>query len=156
MAFVATAVIAGAGLAPTVTSAGWYGNRADVRADRQDLRADRQDIRRDRADLRRDFGDLRRDLRSRNRADFARDLADIRRDRMDLRNDQRDIRRDRRDLFFDRRGYLIRDGGPDHFAPDVHSVIPGAPRRSEGEPGIQQLDSGFSMIGLRLMISPRK
>jgi hypothetical protein len=80
MAFVATAVIAGAGLAPTVASAGSYGNRADVRADRQDLRADRQDIRRDRADLRRDFGDLRRDLRSRNRADFARDLADIRRD----------------------------------------------------------------------------
>jgi hypothetical protein len=51
---------------------------------------------------------------------------------------------------------LIRHGGPDHFAPDVHSVIPGAPRRSKGEPGIQQLDSGFSMIGLRLMISPRK
>src|SRR5579871_2848669 len=70
IAFVATAVIAGAGVAPTVASAGGYGNRADIRADRQDLRADRQDIRRDRADLRQDFRDLGRDLRSHNRADF--------------------------------------------------------------------------------------
>jgi hypothetical protein len=61
IAFVATAVIAGAGVAPTVASAGGYGNRVDIRADRQDLRADRQDIRRDRADLRQDFRDLGRD-----------------------------------------------------------------------------------------------
>ena len=31
----------------------------------------------------------------------------------------------------------------------------GAPKRSAGEPGIQQLDSGFSIIGLLPMISPR-
>src|SRR5215813_2869478 len=85
IALAATAVIAAFELAPSPASAGWYGHRADVRADRRDIRADRFDVRRDRVDLRRDWRDFGRDLRYGSRADIRRDFADIRRDRRDLR-----------------------------------------------------------------------
>jgi hypothetical protein len=89
LALAATAVMAGAGLAPTAASARYARDRYDVHSD----------FRGDHFRLHRDWHELHRDVRYGSRDDIARDLDVIRHDRRTLRHDRWDLRSDRRDLY---------------------------------------------------------
>jgi len=97
LALAATAVMAGAGLAPTGASARWY------ERDRYDVHSDYRDLHRDHTRLHRDWHELNYDVRNGSRGDIARDLDVIRHDRRLLRRDRSDLRRDRR--YYERAGY---------------------------------------------------
>jgi hypothetical protein len=95
LALAATAVMAGAGLAPTAASASWY------ERDRYDVHSY---FHHDHARLHRDWHELNRDVRYGSRDDIARDLHVIRHDRRTLRRDRWDLRSDRPALY-ERAGY---------------------------------------------------
>lgn len=98
LALAVAAVMAGAGLAPTAASAGWY------ERDRWNTHADLRDLHRDHARLHRDWRELNRDVRYGSRGDIARDLHIIRHDRRSLLRDRWDLRSDRRH-WYERAGY---------------------------------------------------